>query len=56
MKGNTISVTLMQKVNGNSISVTLMQKVNGNKISVTFFLLKSMKLSKELEISFNWFY
>ena len=51
--GNSISVTLMQKVNGNSISVTLMQKLNGNRISFTFFLLKSMKSLKELEISLN---
>ena len=50
---NFISVTLMQKVNGNIISVTLMQKLNRNKISFTFFLLKSMKLLKELEISLN---
>ena len=39
MKGNTISVTLMQKGNGNTISVSLMkfffQKVYRNFISVS---------------------
>ena len=53
VNGNFISVILMQKSNGNEISVTLMQKLNGNKISLTFFLLKSMKLLKELEFSPN---